>query len=127
MSGTLSDREGAMVRFPRLVTAVEDVPDPRGAPGKRDPLPSLLLFTVLAVRSGARSSRGIITVLEARRDCLNQHVGVALQRAPAVTTRRAVVQSLDAEALERAFRPPARDGLAVVAAEGKPMIALAGW
>jgi DDE_Tnp_1-associated len=126
MSGTLSDREVAMVPFPRLVTALGDVPDPRRAQGKRYPLPYLLLFTVLALMSGARSYRGIITFLEARRDLLNQHFGVALKRAPAVNTLRTVLQSLDAEALERAFRHHARDLLSVVEADGKPMIALDG-
>jgi DDE family transposase len=126
MSGALSDREVAMVPFPRLVTALGDVPDPRRAQGKRYPLPYLLLFTVLALMSGARSYRGIITFLEERRDLLNQHFGVALKRAPAVNTLRTVLQSLNAEALERAFRHHARDLLSVVEADGKPMIALDG-
>jgi hypothetical protein len=126
MSGTLSDREVAMVPFPRLLTALRDVTDPRRAQGKRYPLPHLLLFTVLALMSGARSYRGIITFLEERRDLLNQHFGVALKRAPAVNTLRTVLQSLDAEALERAFRHHARDLLSVVEADGKPMIALDG-
>jgi hypothetical protein len=126
MSGTLSDREVAMVPFPRLVTALGDVPDPRRAQGKRYPLPYLLLFTVLALMSGARSYRGIITFLEERRELLNQHFGVALKRAPVVNTLRTVLQSLDAEALERAFRHHARDLLSVVEAEGRPVIALDG-
>jgi hypothetical protein len=115
-----------MVPFPRLVTALEDVPDPRRAQGTRYPLPPLLLFTVLALMRGARSYRGIITFLEERRDLLNQHFGVALKRAPAVNTLRTVLQSLDAEALERAFRHHARDWLSVVEADGTPMLALDG-
>jgi hypothetical protein len=51
---------------------------------------------------------------------------VALQRAPAVNTLRTVLQSLDAEALERVFRHHARDLLSVAEADGKPMIALDG-
>jgi len=126
MSGTLSYREVAMVPFPRLVTALGDVPDPRRAQGKRYPLPYLLLFTVLALMSGARSYRGIITFLEERRELLNRHFGVALKRAPVVNTLRTVLQSLDAEALERAFRHHARDLLSVVEADGRPVIALDG-
>jgi hypothetical protein len=126
MSGTLSDREVAMVPFSRLVTALGDVPDPRRAQGKRYPLPYLLLFTVLALMSGARSYRGIITFLEERRELLNQHFGVALKRAPVVNTLRTVLQSLDAAALERAFRHHARDLLSVVEADGRPVIALDG-
>ena len=126
MSGSLSDREVAMVPFPRLVTALGDVPDPRRAQGKRYPLPYLLLFTVLALMSGARSYRGIITFLEERRELLNRHFGVALKRAPVVNTLRTVLHSLDAEALERAFRHHARDLLSLVEADGRPVIALDG-
>jgi DDE_Tnp_1-associated len=123
-----------MVPFSRLLTALRDVADPRRAQGKRYPLPYLLLFTVLALMSGARSYRGIITFLGERRELLNQHFGVALQRAPAVNTLRTVLQSLDAEALERAFRQHAKDLLSLVEAAGeaareadrRPLIALDG-
>ena len=60
-------REGVMVSFSRLLSALEDIPDPRRAQGKRYPLAYLLLFTVLALLSGAKSYRGIITFLEQRR------------------------------------------------------------
>jgi hypothetical protein len=126
MSGTLNGKEVAMVPFSRLLAALSDVTDPRRAQGKRYPLPYLLLFTVLALMSGARSYRGIITFLDARRGLLNQHFGVTLKRAPAVNTLRGVLQSLDAEALEQAFRHHARDLLSVVEADGKPVIALDG-
>jgi len=58
-----------------LSWALEDIPDPRRAQGKRYPLDYLLLFTVLALLSGARSYRGIITFLEQRRGLLNDHLG----------------------------------------------------
>jgi DDE_Tnp_1-associated len=85
-----------MVPFSRVLMALRDVTDPRRAQGKRHPLPHLLLFTALALTSGARSYWGIITFLEERRDLLNQHFGVALKRAPAVNTLRAVLQSCTA-------------------------------
>lgn len=112
-----------MVPFSRLLTALRDVADPRRAQGKRYPLPYLLLFTVLALMSGARSYRGIITFLDERRELLNQHFGVALKRAPAVNTLRTVLQSLDSEALERAFRHHAKDLLAAAEAGASPLIA----
>jgi DDE_Tnp_1-associated len=123
MSGTLSDREAAMVPFSHLITALADVSDPRRAQGKRYPLPYLLLFTVLALMSGARSYRGIITFLDERRVLLNQHFGVALKRAPAVNTLRTVLQSLDSEALERTFRHHAKGLLAAAEAGESPGIA----
>ena len=115
-----------MVPFSRLLAALTDVPDPRRAQGKRYPLPYLLMFTVLALMSGARSYRGIITFLEERRDLLNQHFGVGLKRAPAVNTLRTVLQALDADALERAFRHHAKDLLAAAEAGANPVIALDG-
>ncbi len=103
-----------MALFSRLLAALQDVPDPRRAQGKRYPLPHLLLFMVLALLSGARSYRGIITFLEQRREHLNHHFGVDLQRAPAVNTLRTLLQSLPTEALEAAFRQHAKTLLAGV-------------
>lgn len=93
-----------MVPFSNLLTALQDVADPRRAQGKRYPLPHLLMFTVLALLSGARSYRGIITFMEQRRLHLNHHFGVDLKRAPAVNTLRTVLQSLDTDVLEDVFR-----------------------
>lgn len=119
-----------MAPFSRLLTALQDVPDPRRAQGKRYPLPHLLLFTVLALLSGARSYRGIITFLEQRRLHLNRHFGVDLKRAPVVNTLRTVLQSLQTEALEEAFRHHAKTllptGKANGPAAGWPVVALDG-
>ncbi len=93
-----------LVCWPRLRTSAI-----RGrARGKRYPLPYLLLFTVLALLSGARSYRGIITFLDQRRDHLNQHFGVDLKRAPALNTLRHVLQTLDTADLEEVLRRHAK-------------------
>jgi hypothetical protein len=114
-----------MVPFGRLLAALSDVPDPRRAAGKRYPLAPLLLFTVLALLSGATSYRRIIVFLEQRREVLNELFGLTLRRAPSVNTLRTVLQDLDADALERAFRQHATGLLA--RPEGQmPAIALDG-
>jgi hypothetical protein len=115
-----------MAPFSNLLAALADVPDPRRAQGKRYPLPHLLLFTVLALLSGAKSYRGVITFLDQRRQHLNHHFSVALKRAPAVNTLRTVLQSLPAEALENAFRRHAEALLKVSEAGERPVIALDG-
>jgi hypothetical protein len=115
-----------MVPFSNLLAALRDVPDPRRAQGKRYPLPHLLLFTVLALLSGAKSYVGIITFLEQRRVLLNRHFGVDLKRAPVVNTLRTVLQSLDTEDLEQAFRRHAKALVPAGAAGEKPVIALDG-
>src|SRR5919107_5996080 len=101
-----------MVPFSRLLAAMSEVPDPRRAAGKRYPLAPLLLFTVLALRSGAPSYRRIVVFLEQRREVLNQLFGFTLRRAPSVNTLRTVLQDLDADALEQAFRQHAAGLLA---------------
>lgn len=115
-----------MVPFSNLLAALADVPDPRRAQGKRYPLPYLLLFTVLALLSGARSYRGVITFLEQRREHLNSHFRVNLKRAPVVNTLRTVLQALNTEALEQAFRRHAKALLPTGAAGEEPVIALDG-
>ena len=97
-----------MVPFSRLLTALREVRDPRRAQGTRYPLSYLLLFTVLALLSGARSYRGIITFLEQRRELLNDTFDVDLKRAPAVNTLRNILQSLETEDLEAVFRRHAK-------------------
>ena len=115
-----------MVPFSRLLAALAEVPDSRRAQGKRYPLPYLLLFTVLALLSGAESYRGIITFLDQRLDLLNGYFGVTLKRAPALNTLRNLLQSLDAAALEGAFRDHARGLLPAAKAGSRPVIALDG-
>jgi hypothetical protein len=113
-----------MVPFSRLLDALGEVPDPRRAEGKRYPLAPLLLFTVLALLSGATSYRHIICFLEQRRLVLNALFGCTLKRAPSLNTLRTVLQTLDRDALEDAFRQHAR-GL-LPAAGRMPVVALDG-
>lgn len=115
-----------MVPFARLLAALNEVPDPRRAEGKRYPLPYLLLFTVLALLSGARSYRGILIFLKQRRVLLNQVFGTEWKRAPALNTLRTVLQALQTKALEAAFRGHAQ-GVLLPADQGqRPTIALDG-
>jgi hypothetical protein len=118
-----------MVPFAPLLAALERIPDPRRAQGRRYPLPHLLLFSVLAVLAGATSYRGIITFLSVHRDRLNRTFGTRLRRAPAVNTLRNLFLALDPEELEAAFRRHARhlgrartdDGPRAVALDGKTL------
>jgi hypothetical protein len=114
-----------MVPFSRLLAAMSEVPDPRRAAGKRYPLAPLLLFTVLALLFGATSYRHIICFLEQRRLVLNALFGCALKRAPSLNTLRTLLQSLDRDALEDAFRQHAR-GLLAPAVGPMPVVALDG-
>jgi len=114
------------VPFSRLLNALSEVPDPRRAEGKRYPLAPLLLFTVLALLSGATSYRRIIIFLDQRRVALNEVFGVALKRAPSVNTLRTMLQDLDGEALEQAFRRHAEGLLPAPEPGQRPVVALDG-
>lgn len=115
-----------MVPFSRLLAVLEEVPDPRRAEGKRYPLSYMLLFTVLALLSGAQTYRGIITFVDQRRGLLNGYFGAALKRAPAVNTLRTLLQALDETALGTAFRSHAKGLLHDTESCGKAVIALDG-
>jgi len=117
-----------MVPFARLLSALEEVADPRRRQGTRYPLAHLLLFSVLAVLAGATSDRGIVTFLAVHRDRLARIYGVRLRRAPAVNTLRNLFLTLDPQALEAAFRVHARHlgearpgGPRAVALDGKTL------
>jgi hypothetical protein len=117
-----------MVPFAPLLSALEQIPDPRRAQGRRYPLPHLLLLSVLAVLAGATSYRGILVFIAVHRERLNAVFGVRLRRAPAVNTLRNLFQALDPAALEAAFRRHAAhlDAAAPLAAGQRRVIALDG-
>jgi hypothetical protein len=119
-----------MVPFAPLLSALEQIPDPRRAQGRRYPLPHLLLLSVLAVLAGATSYRGILVFIAVHRERLNVVFGVRLRRAPAVNTLRNLFQALDPAALEAAFRrhaahlaaaAPPSAGRRVIALDGKTL------
>jgi hypothetical protein len=65
----------------------------------------VILFSILAMVSGARSYRQIHTLIDRRLGLLNAAFpGAALRRAPAYTSVRGILQGLDETELEQAFR-----------------------
>jgi DDE_Tnp_1-associated len=84
------------------------VADHRRAQGQRYALPHLLLFSILAILSGATSYRKIQRFIHAHRERLNGWFGLRWKRAPAHTSIRYILQGLDEAELERAFRVHSR-------------------
>lgn len=115
-----------MVPFSHLLNALDTIPDPRRAQGQRYPFSHLLLFTILALLSGASSYEGIIAFFQDRRETLNRCFGVNLKRAPAVNTLRVLLQNLNATKLEGAFQSHAKILLGHRVPVGSPTIALDG-
>ena len=89
---------------PTLLSFFAEVPDPRRGQGKMYPLAPILLFTVLAMLSGAVSYRQVHAFIKAHLDRLNAAFDLSLRRAPAYSSVRFILRGLDGAALESAFR-----------------------
>jgi hypothetical protein len=83
-----------MVPFSNLLAALQDVTDPRRAQGQPYPLAPLLLFTVLALLSGAKSYCGIITFLDQCRVLLNHYFRITSTAFPWIDSYQAAWSSL---------------------------------
>jgi hypothetical protein len=118
--------EVALMPFTLLLTALAEIRDPRRPQGRRYALVPLLLFSVLAVLTGATSYQHIITFITVHRECLNAAFGTHFRRAPAINTLRNLLLALDPVDLEAAFRRHAHHLDEQVGVEGWRTIALDG-
>src|SRR5439155_12812867 len=94
-------RPGWTERFLLLLATIHD---PRRAEGKLYQLPYVLLFSILAIVSGANSYRGICTFIKVHRRKLNKAFKISWKRPPAHTAIRYILQGLTAADVEKAFR-----------------------
>ena len=115
-----------MTAFSPLLDGLAEVPDPRRAEGKMYQLPHVLLFAILAIVTGSNSYRGIVTFIDVHRHKLNAAFGLKWRRAPAHTAIRYIIQGLDPDDVETAFRRHAALLQAAQAAPGHRGIALDG-
>src|SRR3982751_4592655 len=77
-----------------LLTCLATIPDRRRAEGKIYGQAGVILFSILAMVSGARSYRQIHTLIDRRLGLLNAAFpGAALRRAPGSTRRGGLVSS----------------------------------
>src|SRR3954468_4476519 len=123
-----------MVPFAGLLAALDRIPDPRRAQGKRYPLAHLLLFSVLAVLAGGTSYRRIRLFIGVHRERLHatfrarlpRPPRARLRRAPAVNALRALLHALDPAELEPAFRRHAEHLGGAAAPVARRVVALDG-
>jgi hypothetical protein len=92
--------------FERFLSLLATIPDPRRAEGKRYQLQHLLLFSILAIVSGANSYRGIRTFLMAHRQRLNKAFKLKWKKAPSYTGVRYILQGLSATEVEKVLAYP---------------------
>jgi hypothetical protein len=121
--------EVALKSLERFLSHLATIPDPRRAEGKLYQLPHVLLFSILAIVSGANSYRGIRTFIKVHRRKLNKAFKISWKRPPAHTAIRYILQGLSAEDVEKAFRQHAAtlnlaeagSSVRVVAFDGKTL------
>ncbi len=88
-----------------LASCLATIPDRRRAEGKMYGQVGVILFSIVAMLSGARSYRQIHALIHQRLALLNAAFpGAALRRAPAYTSVRGILRQLDPNELEQAFR-----------------------
>ena len=119
-------REVAIRSFDRFLSHLGTIPDPRRAEGKVYKLPHVLLFSILAIVTGANSYRGIRTFIKTHRRRLNKAFTIGWKRAPAHTAIRYILQGLNPEDVEKVFREHAADLNRSEAPAGTRMVALDG-
>jgi len=90
--------------FERFLSLLATIPDPRRAEGKRYQLPHVLLFSILAIVSGANSYRGVRTFIMVHRQRLNKAFKLRWKRPPSYTALRYILQGLSATDVEKVFR-----------------------
>ena len=113
-----------------LLNHLSKIADHRRSEGRRYSLNYILLFSVLAILSGATSYRKIQRFIAAHRVRLNELFSLKWKRVPAHTTVRSILQGVNANELEEAFRgyskalletKPTSDALTAVAIDGKTL------
>jgi len=118
--------EVALKSFERFLSLLATIHDPRRAEGKLYKLPYVLLFSILAIVSGANSYRGICTFIKVHRRKLNKAFKINWKRPPAHTAIRYILQGLTAADVEKVFREHAADLNRDAAVSGSRIVAFDG-
>ncbi len=87
-----------------LKSFLSKIKDHRRKQGQRYELEHMLLFSILAILSGATSYRKIHKFIEAHYDRLNEIFDLDWDRMPAHTTIRDIIQGTSRTELEKSFR-----------------------
>lgn len=87
-----------------LASFLFKIKDHRRAQGRRYQLGHILLFSILAILSGADSYRKVQKFIGARYDRLDEIFNLNWKRTPAHTTIRSIIQKTSASDLEQSFR-----------------------
>jgi hypothetical protein len=112
--------------FDPFLSHLATIHDPRRAEGKLYQLSYVLLFSILAIVTGANSYRGIRTFIKVHLNRLNKAFKIGWKRPPAHTAIRYILQGLNPSDIERVFREHAADLNSGETATSKRILALDG-
>ena len=87
-----------------LLNYLTQIPDQRSRQGRMFDLPHLLLFSILAIASGADSYRKMAIFIEEHFHVLQGQYGLSWKRPPSYNSIRHVIHGLNQTATEKAFR-----------------------
>jgi hypothetical protein len=90
--------------FKPIITILDTIHDPRRAEGKRFKLSHILLFTIMAIVSGANSYRTATTFMDVHRKKLNKAFKISWKHPPSYSSIRYILHRLKADDVEKAFR-----------------------
>jgi hypothetical protein len=87
-----------------LLQILQAIPEHRSPHGKRYDLAHILLFSILAIASGANSYRTVHAFSKAHFDRLKKQYGLTWRKPPSYSAIRRAILGVNEGALEEAFR-----------------------
>jgi hypothetical protein len=87
-----------------IATFLEDLKDHRRSQGQRYKLEHIILFSIMAFLSNAKSYRDISRFIKSHFEVLKEHFGLSWKKPPGYTTVRNIILGVDSEELEACFR-----------------------
>ncbi|HSO86416.1 MAG TPA: ISAs1 family transposase [Draconibacterium sp.] len=87
-----------------IITFLDDLKDHRRSQGQRYELRFIVLFSIMAILSNAKSYRDIARFIEKHFRNLQKDFGLKWKKKPAYTTVRNIIQGIDEQELESCFR-----------------------
>jgi hypothetical protein len=87
-----------------ITTFLEDLKDHRRSQGQRYKLEHIILFSIMAFLSNAKSYRDISRFISVHFEVLKEYFGLSWKKPPGYTTVRNIILGVDSEEMEACFR-----------------------
>ena len=87
-----------------ILTFLDDLQDHRRAQGRRYELKFIILFSIMAILSNAKSYRQISSFIKMHYKTLKEEFELSWKKYPAYTTVRNIIRGVDPKEMEACFR-----------------------